>query len=45
MADSAPPHLATVEFLRDRGEAVELASYDNRLIGAAQALGVATVEW
>ena len=33
-------HLATVEWLRDDGEVVELASYDNRLIAAAQALGV-----
>jgi hypothetical protein len=33
-------HLATVDFLRGRGEAVELASYDNRLIAAAQALGI-----
>lgn len=33
-------HLATVEFLRRQGEAVELASYDNRLITAAEALGI-----
>jgi hypothetical protein len=33
-------HLATIEFIRAQGEAVELASYDNRLVGAADALGV-----
>jgi predicted nucleic acid-binding protein len=33
-------HLATMEFLRGQGESVALASYDNRLIGAAQALGI-----
>lgn len=33
-------HLATMDFLRGRGEAVELASYDARLLAAAQALGV-----
>ena len=33
-------HLATIEFLRRQGDSVELASYDNRLLAAAQALGV-----
>jgi hypothetical protein len=33
-------HLASLEFLRSRGQAVELASYDDRLLGAARALGV-----
>jgi len=33
-------HLATIDFLSNRGEAVELASYDNRLLAAAQALGI-----
>ncbi len=33
-------HLATMGFLRDRGEQVQLASYDNRLIAAAQAFGI-----
>jgi hypothetical protein len=33
-------HLATVEFLRRQGDSVELASYDNRLLAAAQVLGV-----
>jgi predicted nucleic acid-binding protein len=37
-------HLATIEFLREQGEAVELASYDTRLVAAAQALGVAIAE-
>jgi hypothetical protein len=32
-------HLATVSYLRQQGEPVELASYDNRLLAAAQALG------
>lgn len=32
-------HLATLEFLR-QGEAVELASYDSRMIAAATALGI-----
>ena len=32
-------HLATMDFLRDRGDTVELASYDNRLLAAAAALG------
>jgi predicted nucleic acid-binding protein len=33
-------HLASIEFLRERGQSVELASYDERLIGAARALGI-----
>jgi predicted nucleic acid-binding protein len=33
-------HLAAIEFLRGRGQAVELASYDARLIAAAQQLGI-----
>ena len=33
-------HLATIEFIRGTGEAVELASYDNRLIAAALALDI-----
>ena len=33
-------HLATLEYLRWQGESVELASYDGRLITAAQALGI-----
>jgi predicted nucleic acid-binding protein len=34
-------HLATIEFIRAQGETVELASYDNGLVGAAGALGIA----
>jgi predicted nucleic acid-binding protein len=34
-------HLATIEFIRAQGETVELASYDNRLVEAAGALGIA----
>ena len=33
-------HLATLEFIRGRGEAVELASYDRRMLAAAAALGI-----
>ena len=32
-------HLATADYLRQQGEVVELASYDNRLLAAATALG------
>jgi uncharacterized protein len=33
-------HLATIDYLRRQGESVELASYDNRLLDAARALGI-----
>jgi len=33
-------HLATMDFIRGSGELVQLASYDNRLIAAARALGI-----
>jgi predicted nucleic acid-binding protein len=33
-------HLATVEFLRARGQPVEIASYDERLNDAARRLGI-----
>ena len=33
-------HLATMDFLSNRGEALEIASYDNRLLAGAQALGI-----
>jgi hypothetical protein len=33
-------HLATMEFLRENGASIELASYDNRLLAAARALGM-----
>ena len=39
-AHSTPLHLASITFLLGRGQTVELASYDNRLVAAAQALGV-----
>ena len=34
-------HLATIEYLRSGGGAVELASYDSRLLAAARAVGIA----
>jgi predicted nucleic acid-binding protein len=34
-------HLATIDFIRAQDETVQLASYDNRLLMAARALGVA----
>jgi hypothetical protein len=36
-------HLASIEFLRSRGQKVELASYDDRLNDAARRLGVPLV--
>ena len=33
-------HLASIAFLLGHGQTVELASYDDRLVAAAQALGV-----
>ena len=33
-------HLASIEFLRERGQDVELATYDDRLAAAAQKLGI-----
>ena len=33
-------HLASIEFLRARRQTIELASYDDRLLEAAQALGI-----
>jgi protein tyrosine/serine phosphatase len=35
-------HLATIDYLRRLGEEVELASYDNRLLAGARALGIPT---
>jgi len=35
-------HLATMEFLRGHGQAIELASYDARLLAAARSLGIPT---
>ena len=37
-------HLASVEFLRGQGQAVELASYDERQLAAARALGIPLFE-
>jgi predicted nucleic acid-binding protein len=34
-------HLATMAFLRQQGQVIELASYDSRLAAAAQTLGIA----
>lgn len=33
-------HLASIEFLRERGQTVRLASYDTRLVDAARALRI-----
>jgi hypothetical protein len=33
-------HLASIEFLRSRNQPVRLASYDRRMIAAAEALGI-----
>ena len=38
-------HLASIEFLRMRRQPVELASYDERLVAAARALGVPVGSW
>jgi predicted nucleic acid-binding protein len=35
-------HLATADFLRISGERIELATFDNRLLVAAKAFGLAT---
>jgi predicted nucleic acid-binding protein len=37
-------HLASIEYLRAQGQAVALASYDERLLDAARALGIETIE-
>ena len=37
-------HLATIEFLRRIGEAVQLASYDNRMLAGARALRIAIAD-
>jgi hypothetical protein len=33
-------HLASLEFLRERGQAVSLASYDERMVACARSLGI-----
>ncbi len=35
-------HLSTIDFLRRQGEAIELATYDIRMLDAARAMGVPT---
>jgi hypothetical protein len=37
-------HLAAVDYLRRQGEAIVLASYDNRLLSAARALAIPVAE-
>jgi predicted nucleic acid-binding protein len=37
-------HLASIEYLRAQGQAVALASYDERLLDAARALSIETIE-
>jgi hypothetical protein len=37
-------HLASIEFLRARRQPLELASYDDRLVAAARALGIPVYE-
>jgi hypothetical protein len=37
-------HLASIEFLRARGQTVELASFDERLVVAAHALAIPLYE-
>jgi uncharacterized protein len=38
-------HLASIDFLRENGQQVQLASYDERQIRAARALGVVVVDF
>jgi uncharacterized protein len=33
-------HLASIEYMRSRNQVVELLTYDERLLAAAQALGI-----
>ena len=37
-------HLASLEYLRTQGQAIALASYDERLLNASRALGIETIE-
>jgi predicted nucleic acid-binding protein len=37
-------HLASIEYLRTQGQAIALASYDERLLNASRALGIETIE-
>jgi hypothetical protein len=38
-------HLAAIEFIRSQGGSLQLASYDERLVGAACLLGIAEKEY
>ena len=33
-------HLASMHFIRERGQAIQLASYDERLVAAARSIGI-----
>ena len=37
-------HLASIEFLRTRGQSVELATYDQRMLAAARTLAIKAAE-
>jgi hypothetical protein len=37
-------HLASIDFLRDHGQDVELASYDQRQVALARKMGIAALE-
>ena len=37
-------HLASIDFLRQRGQSVELATYDRRMADAARAMGIPVIE-
>lgn len=37
-------HLASIDFLRERGQAIELASYDDRLVAAARRMDIPVAE-
>lgn len=37
-------HLASIDFLRQRGQSVELATYDRRMAEAARAMGIPVIE-
>ena len=37
-------HLASIEFLRSNGQSIELASYDRKMLKAAEAMGIHLVD-
>jgi len=37
-------HLASIEFLRSRGQTIDLATYDDRLLGAARKMHIPILE-